>query len=164
MLEALVALSQSQIAALLARGAALETQSFGLIGLNTALGAGVHWVVESTSMNEQDQPGRIVLPSASTSPHVALSGGTLGGLAVVQDAIGKIEKGAEVETVDGRVGVVKKVKGRRLYRGGVSAGSIELELADGTTVLAPREEIVRVVRSPRRGAEVDAGTAAPVST
>ncbi len=41
MLEALVALSQSQIAALLARGAALETQSFGLIGLNTALGAGV---------------------------------------------------------------------------------------------------------------------------
>jgi hypothetical protein len=41
MLEALVALSQSQIAAVLARSAALETQSFGLIGLNTALGAGV---------------------------------------------------------------------------------------------------------------------------
>jgi hypothetical protein len=40
-LEALVALSQSQVAALLARGASLETQSFGLIGLNTALGAGV---------------------------------------------------------------------------------------------------------------------------
>ena len=41
MLEALVALGQSQIAALLTRGAALETQSFGLIGLSTALGAGV---------------------------------------------------------------------------------------------------------------------------
>jgi hypothetical protein len=112
-------------------------------------------------MNEQDQPDRIVLPSASTSPHVALSGGTLGGLAVVQDAIGKVEKGAEVEIVDRRVGVVKKVKGRRLYRGGMSAGSVELELADGTTVLAPREEIVRVVRPPHRGAQVDAGTAAP---
>jgi hypothetical protein len=41
MLAALVALSQSQIAAILARSAALETQSFALIGLNTALGAGV---------------------------------------------------------------------------------------------------------------------------
>jgi hypothetical protein len=88
----------------------------------------------------------------------------LGGLTVVQDAIGKVEKGAEVETVERRVGIVKKVKGRRLYRGGVSAGSVELELVDGTTVLAPREEIVRVVRPPHRGAEVDAGTAAPVGS
>jgi hypothetical protein len=110
-----------------------------------------------------DESGRVTLPSVSTSAHVALSGGTLGGLAVVGDAIGKIEKGAEVETVDRRVGVVKKVRGRRLYRGGVSAGSVELELAGGATVLAPREEIVRVVRRPRGEPEIDAGTAAPAS-
>ena len=113
-------------------------------------------------MDQPDQSGRIPLPSPSNSAHVALSGGTLGGFAVLQDAIGKVEKGAEVETVDRRVGVVTKVKGRRLYRGGVSAGSVELELADGATLLAPREEIARVVRPPSLEPEVDAGAAAPV--
>jgi len=89
----------------------------------------------------------------------------LGGLAVVQDAIGKIEAGAEVETVDRRVGVVETVKGRRLYRGGVSAGSVELMLTDGSVQIVPREEIVRVVRSPRGKPEIDtSGTAAPVSS
>ena len=82
----------------------------------------------------------------------------------LQKGIGKIEKGAEVETVDRRVGVVVRVRGRRLYRGGVSAGSVELELADGATVLAPREEIVRVVRPAVREPEVDAGAAAPVGS
>jgi hypothetical protein len=117
-------------------------------------------------MDESDRyaAGHVTLPSVSTSAHVVLSGGTLGGLAVVGDGIGKIEKGAEVETVDRRVGVVVRVRGRRLYRGGVSAGSVELELADGATVLAPREEIVRVVRPAVREPEVDAGAAAPVGS
>lgn len=108
--------------------------------------------------------GRIVLPPASTSVHVALSGGTLGSLAVVQDAVGKVERGAEVETVNRLVGVVEKIRGRRLYRGGVSAGSVELKLADGATVLVPREEIARVVSLPRGEPEIDPGTAAPVGS
>jgi hypothetical protein len=98
--------------------------------------------------------GHVALPVPSQTPHVTLSGGSLSGLDVVRaedtemSTPDKVEVGAKVQLVDGRVGEVVEVSGRRLSRYGVIAGDAKIRLESGETVPATSRSIASVLERP----------------
>jgi hypothetical protein len=93
------------------------------------------------------------LPSPSRIPHVTLSGGLLSGLDVLRiedtrlPTPERIEVGAQVELQDGAHAEVVKVRGRRLTRFGILAGSVKVKLADGKVLSRPSADVARVLVS-----------------
>jgi hypothetical protein len=95
-----------------------------------------------------------VLPGASQSAHVTISGGPLGGLDVVRvddttvASPGKVEVGARVELRDGRDADVVDVRGKLLSKFGVREGTVTVRLDDGEVHSTSGREISRVIAPP----------------
>lgn len=91
--------------------------------------------------------------SPSRIPHVTLSGGLLSGVDVLRThdtrlpTTERIEVGAQVELQDGAHAEVVKVRGRRLTRFGILAGSVKVKLADGKVISRPNADVARVLVS-----------------
>jgi hypothetical protein len=104
------------------------------------------------------------LPPPSDTPRVFMNIGTLSGLDVL--TFGKIAPGATIELKNGSTGQIISVKGRRLTRHGVIAGSAEIELTDGSIITASNRDIATVLREapPLTAAPSADGVASPVSS
>ncbi len=102
----------------------------------------------------QSLTGHAPLPNPSQTPHVTLSGGTLSGFDVVRAedtdmaTPEKVELGARVQLVDGRIGKVTELKGRRLMKFGVLRGEAMIKLDGGGTVRASSGSIAAVLQRP----------------
>lgn len=99
------------------------------------------------------------LPTPSQTPHVTISGGTLGGFDVVRSVDTQmptpdpIEVGATVQLVDGVRAEVVEVHGNRLSRIGKIGGSLKVRFENGETVRISDRAVAAVIKPPqaRRG-------------
>jgi hypothetical protein len=87
------------------------------------------------------------LPPPSSTAHVTISGGSLGGLDVIRiddgtAGFGQFKVGGTVRLGDGRAGTITGIAGKRLRLGGSTSGALTIQQPDGSEFTSPPTDVV----------------------